>query len=126
MSNRTKLLLLLSSVVVLTAIIWRCTAGPTLTAAEAKKHIGDRATVCGQVVSTRFALRTRGQPTFLNLDEPYPRQVFTVVIWGADRAKFGTPEVTYQGERICVKGKIEAYRGVPEIIASEASQVRAQ
>jgi hypothetical protein len=30
---------------------------------------------------------------FLNLDQPYPREVFTVLIWGSDRAKFGTPEV---------------------------------
>jgi hypothetical protein len=43
-----------------------------LTAAEAKDHIGERATVCGRVASTRYAVTSRGKPTFLNLDKPYP------------------------------------------------------
>jgi len=36
-----------------------------LTAAEAKDHIGEQATVCGKVASTRYAATTRGKPTFL-------------------------------------------------------------
>ena len=42
-----------------------------LTTAEAKDHVGDRATVCGRVVSTHYAKSSKGEPTFLNLDEPY-------------------------------------------------------
>jgi hypothetical protein len=56
-----------------------------------------RATVCGSVVSTHYAPGTKGQPTFLNLDKPYPNQVFTVLIWGESRSKFGTPESEYKG-----------------------------
>ena len=63
-----------------------------ITAGEAKDHIGETRTVCGKVVSTHYASGSKGQPTFLNLDEPYPREVFTILIWGSDRAKFGTPE----------------------------------
>jgi hypothetical protein len=59
---------------------------------EAKEHYGVTATVCGEVVSTRYATSTKGQPTFLNLDKPYPNQVFTIVIWGNNRSKFGTSE----------------------------------
>ncbi len=76
-----------------------------LTAAEAKDHIGERATVCGKVASTHFAGRSKGQPTFLNLDEPYPKQIFTIVIWGSDRAKFGDPESKYKEQTVCVTGK---------------------
>jgi hypothetical protein len=43
-----------------------------LTAADAKDHIGEQATVCGKVASSRYAATTRGKPTFLNLDKPYP------------------------------------------------------
>jgi hypothetical protein len=53
-----------------------------LTANEAKDHVGETATVCGSVVSTRYATSSKGRPTFLNLDKPYPNQVFTVLIWG--------------------------------------------
>lgn len=55
-----------------------------ITAADAKNHMGEEATVCGYVASARFASSTRGQPTFLNLEKPYPNQIFTVLIWGVD------------------------------------------
>ena len=42
--------------------------------------------MCGKVVSTHYAAQTKGQPTFLNLDEAYPRQIFTIVIWGSERS----------------------------------------
>src|SRR5271168_1274651 len=74
--------------------------------AEAKNHIGELATVCGKVVSTRYASKSKGQPTFLNLDEPFPKQVFTILIWSNDRDKFGSPESKYRGELVCVTGKI--------------------
>jgi hypothetical protein len=94
-----------------------------LTSAEAKNHVGEKATVCGKVVSTHYAARTKGSPTFLNLDEPYPNQIFTVLIWGNDRAKFGIPESKYENKTICVTGLIKDYRGVPEVVAEEPSQI---
>jgi hypothetical protein len=94
-----------------------------LTAAEAKNHIGEKATVCGNVVSTHYAPQSKGNPTFLNLDEPYPRQVFTILIWGSDRPKFGDPEAKYRDKQVCVTGKITSYRGAPEIVASDPSQI---
>ena len=97
-----------------------------LTAAEAKNHIGERATVCGNVVSTHYAARSKGNPTFLNLDESYPRQVFTILIWGIDRPKFGDPEAKYGNKRVCVTGLIKDYRGVPEVVASQPGQIEIQ
>ena len=70
-------------------------------------------TVCGTVASTNFAARSKGQPTYLNLDRPYPNQVFTVLIWGSDRPKFGAPETTLMGKKLCATGTIKAYRGKP-------------
>jgi micrococcal nuclease len=98
----------------------------TLTPAQAGGHIGERATVCGLVASSHFAARSRGNPTFLNLERPYPNQVFTVLIWGSDRGKFGAPEVEFQSRRICVTGDIRGYRGVPEIIATQPEQITVQ
>jgi len=77
-----------------------------LAAAEAKNHVGETATVCGRVASAHFAEKTKGLPTFMNLDMPYPKQIFTIVIWGAERPKFGNPERTYRDKNICVSGKI--------------------
>jgi hypothetical protein len=93
---------------------------------EAKNHIGERATVCGKVVSSRFAKSSKGEPTFLNLDEPYPKQVFTVVIWGENRDKFGAPDMKYKDAHICATGKIISYRDEPEITATEPDQISIQ
>jgi DNA/RNA endonuclease YhcR with UshA esterase domain len=94
-----------------------------LTTAEARNHISEQATVCGKVASGRYAATTRGKPTFLDLDKPYPGHLFTVLIWGENRAKFGTPEETYRNKNICVTGRIQDYRGEPEIIASDPAQL---
>ena len=94
-----------------------------LTAEEAKEHFGQNATVCGEVVSTRYADSSRGHPTFLNLDKRYPNQIFTVVIWGENRSKFGKPDEDYKGKRICVSGRITRYAGKPEIVVSDPKQI---
>ena len=62
-----------------------------LTATEAKQHFGETAIVCGEVVSANYAGSSKGHPTFLNFDKPYPKQIFTVVIWDENRSKFGKP-----------------------------------
>jgi hypothetical protein len=97
-----------------------------LSAVEAKNHIGETATVCGRVASSRYADKSKGQPTFLNLDEPYPTEIFTILIWGDDRAKFGAPESKYRDANVCVTGKIASYRGSPEIVATDANQIVVQ
>src|SRR5271170_5927086 len=97
-----------------------------LTAREAKDHIGEIQAVCGKVASTHFASGSKGQPTFLNLDEPYPKEIFTILIWGSDRPKFGAPASKYRDDHVCVTGKIASYRGTPEIVATEPSQIAVQ
>ncbi len=97
----------------------------TVTPEDAAKYIGQQKTVCGTVASAHFAAKTKGQPTFINLDKPYPNQVFTVLVWGSDRNKFEKPpETLYSGKGICVTGMIQSYQGRPEIIVKEPSQIK--
>jgi endonuclease/exonuclease/phosphatase family metal-dependent hydrolase len=95
----------------------------TIPAGEAVRHVGETATVCGVVASARYARSTRGRPTFLNLDRAYPDQIFTVVIWGGERAAFEAPERKYAGTRICVTGRITSYHGRAEIVATRPEQI---
>jgi len=97
-----------------------------LTAAEAKNHVGETATVCGRVASVHFAEKAKGLPTFMNLDMPYPHQIFTILIWGADRPKFGDPERTYRDRKVCVSGKITSHREIPEIVITTPGQIQIQ
>ena len=93
-------------------------------ATDADKYIGEKKTVCGVVASATYATKTKGQPTFLNLDQPYPNQIFTVLLWGSDRGKFNDPpETIYKGKTICVTGKIKSFKGKPEIILNDPSQI---
>lgn len=96
----------------------------SIPAVEAAAHVGETMTVCDRVASTRYLRRGR-RPTFLNLGRPYPDQELTVVIWGDDRVRFDAPpEDAYRGERICVTGTIETYRGTPQIVIDGPEAVR--
>ena len=97
-----------------------------LTATQAKVHIGESATVCGVVASAKFSSRSKNHPTFLNLDRPFPRHIFTIVIWGPDRPKFGDPEIKYRGQRVCVTGTIKEFDDAAEITVSDPGQISLQ
>src|SRR5205809_7721655 len=98
--RKTRSFVILATLIV--AVVWTTQghAQTSISAAEAKDHVGENATVCGEVVSTHYAARTRGGPTFLNIDKPYPNQIFTVVIWGSARPKSGNSEEAYRDKRI--------------------------
>jgi DNA/RNA endonuclease YhcR with UshA esterase domain len=106
------------SLIVLLLSAAAAVAQQKITPKEARNHVGENVTVCGRVASDHYAANTKGQPTFINLDEPYPRQIFTVVIWGSDRPAFGRIPAD-----ICVSGTVSLYKGIPEIIARSPSQI---
>ena len=96
----------------------------TVAPSAAKAVIGKEATVCGVVKSARWASSSNRKPTFLNLDEPYPKQLFTVVIFEEHRAQFTPPpEEQFQDKRICVTGKVEDFRGLPQIVVTQTKQI---
>jgi DNA/RNA endonuclease YhcR with UshA esterase domain len=105
-------------------LVWASSAcAEPVSPEDAVRHIRESATVCGVVASAKFASSSRAQPTFLDLDKPYPNAPFTAVIFGSDRPKFGTPETLLRGKRVCVTGQIRDYRGKPEIILNDPSQL---
>ena len=73
----------------------------SLTADEAAQHVGETATVCGTIASASYASHSKGQPTFLDFDKPYPNATFAAVVWATDRAKFRTPESDLLGKQVC-------------------------
>ena len=97
---------------VVASLLWAAIAyaQSPISASEAKRHVGEKATVCGRVASARYAMKSSGSPTFINLDRAYPNQIFTIVIWGSDRQKFKDPETSFRGKNVCVNGEITLYR----------------
>jgi len=77
--------------------LWAFSAGAvTVTPADAMGQVGHTAKVCGTVASAVYEANSPAHPTFLTLISPDQLNVnraLTGVIYGSDRAKFGsTPE----------------------------------
>jgi hypothetical protein len=114
-----------SKALTLTAlVVWPVAAyAALLNPEEAASHVGENATVCGLVASATYAAQATAAPTFLDFGKPYPNQVFTAIIFGSDRTKFGAPELSLRERQACVTGEIFLYQGKPEIILRDPKQL---
>jgi len=98
----------------------------TVSPADAMGQVGHTAKVCGVVASANYAGDSRAHPTFLTLvnpAQPDATGAFTAVIYGTDRPKFGDPELTLPGQRLCVTGFVSYFRQRAEMILSDPSQL---
>lgn len=92
---------------------------------QAKDHIGDSVQVCGLVASASYISNSDEAPTFLNLGVAYPNQLLTVVIWQDVRDKMQVrPEEFYLKKELCIKGRLEIYKGKPQIVLKTISQIQ--
>jgi len=94
----------------------------TYTPEEAAKHVGETVTVTGKVES--FHQSGKGN-IFLNMGGAYPNQAFTAFIPSGSAGQF-TNAQQYDGKTVSVSGKIQLYKGKPEIIVNSPSQISAQ
>jgi micrococcal nuclease len=95
----------------------------SLSPEEAANHVGETATVCGPVVSATYLPQAPQSPTFLDLGKPFPNQIFSVIILGSDRPKFGAPETSMRDKTVCVTGEIFLYERKPKIILHDPKQL---
>jgi len=91
-------------------------------------------TVEGVIVRTYYAKNSKGKPTFLDFHDPY-EGYFNCVIWQEDkqtgtliRDKFieafpPNPETYFLNKQVGVEGTIEIYKGTPEIVLEDPSQI---
>jgi hypothetical protein len=97
---------------------------------DAGNYVGNRGTVEGTIVATRYLTSTNGKPTFLNFNNPY-KGFFTCLIWGSDRDKFirsyaADPEKFLLNKMVQVTGLIEEYPAgskIPEMIVKDPAQI---
>jgi hypothetical protein len=90
---------------------------------NARLHVGEKVTIIGKVVSTKYLKKHEG--TFLNLDKSFPNQFFTVTIWRDGRRNFSyKPEEELDGKYILVTGKVELDKnGTPMINVKHEAQI---
>lgn len=91
---------------------------------QALSKVGSTCTVVGKVVSAKFS--TKSEATFLNLDQSFPKQIFSVMIWKDGRKNFSyKPEVDLYGKYIAVKGRVDLDKnGVPGIMVEREEQIQ--
>jgi DNA/RNA endonuclease YhcR with UshA esterase domain len=89
---------------------------------EAAKHVGETATVKGRVDS--FHQSGKGN-MFLNMGGKYPNQAFTAFIPSSSAAEFSNAQ-QFDGKTVSVSGKITLYKGKPEIVVTNISQIIAE
>ncbi len=91
---------------------------------QAKYYIGEECTICGTVVSTKYNINGKSNPTYITFDKKYPHTPFYVLILEKDRVNFSyLPEKELLNKQICVKGRVNTYNGTPNIIANGQEQI---
>ena len=91
---------------------------------QAKYYIGEECTICGTIVSTKYNINGKSNPTYITFDKKYPYTPFYVLILEKDRINFSySPEKELLNKQICVKGKVNTYNGTPNIIVNDESQI---
>ena len=92
---------------------------PPISAADAKKFVGTNAVAVGQVAEvnqTEKVIR-------LNFGQKFPKQDFTAVVFAKNFGAF-TNLATLGGKTVEISGKVEDYRGHPQIILHTKGQLR--
>ncbi|MCL4282379.1 MAG: DNA/RNA non-specific endonuclease [Flavobacteriales bacterium] len=88
--------------------------GGRLNTTQAKYHIGNKATICGTVVSTRRTKKSNA--LYLNFDRMYPNQDFYATVWEYNGPNFSyDPETYLKGRKICVTGLITVFSDIARI-----------
>jgi len=87
-------------------------------ASQASHFVGEHQIVCGEVA--QFKEFSKG--VYLNFDQPYPKATFTVVIWN-NNAHISKQLRNVEHSTLCVQGKIEEYRGKPQMVLNSLQQI---
>ena len=89
---------------------------------EAKNHIGENASVHGKIEQVSFSKKVHA---FLNFGGKYPEHVFTGFIPAQSVGDVGGERFlkSLAGSPITITGRIELYKGRPEIVISSPTQI---
>ena len=93
---------------------------------QSKRFIGTNKTVtiCGKVVSTHLS---KNGHVFLNLDQSFPEQIFSITIWKSNTSNFSyLPHLELKNKKICVKGKVNENKGIPTMTIDNEKSIYIQ
>ncbi|MBN1633476.1 MAG: hypothetical protein JW917_04850 [Ignavibacteria bacterium] len=85
---------------------------------DVSDYIGKTLTVEGYIAD----VVTRPKVNYLNFDNKFPKHTFTAVIFPKDAENFDDLNM-FKNKNVRVKGKIELYKGKPQIIVNSPDQI---
>jgi endonuclease G len=104
-------------------INWQQLPTDVINSVMAKYQINNGKTVrvVGKVVS---ATKSGNGHVFLNLDQSFPEQIFSISIFKSNLVNFSySPEVELVGKTIVVRGKVGEYQGIPSMSIKDESKI---
>jgi DNA/RNA endonuclease YhcR with UshA esterase domain len=97
-----------------------CTfAQKSISVDSAAAYIGETVTICTKV----YGIKAFDKVTLLNVGAAFPKSPLTIAISATDIANFETPLEKYNGQQICVTGKVLEFKGKPEIVVTKQDQI---
>jgi S1/P1 Nuclease len=87
---------------------------------DAMNNVGKDVTICAKV----YSIRATTAITQISVGEAYPNNPLTIIVFAKSYANFTIPvEEMLKDKNICVKGKIELYKGKAQIIVEKPGGV---
>jgi S1/P1 Nuclease len=89
-------------------------------AGDAINNVGKEVTICARV----YSIRATAAITQVSVGAAYPNNPLTIIIFGKNYINFPMPiEDMLKDKNICIKGKIELYKGKPQIIVEKQEDI---
>lgn len=119
-----KKFILLTSLIMAVAGV-KSFAQTNIPAKDAAKYLNNTVEICDQVYGGKFL--SNAGITLVDMGGAHPHEYLTLLIKGDDRKKFkDAPETALKGKKVCVTGKVVDYKGKPEIVITDPSQIKVQ
>jgi micrococcal nuclease len=95
----------------------------TIPVKEAAKHLNEKVNICDKVYGGKFL--SNSDITLVDVGGSHPNEALTLLIKGDDRKKFKSPpEELFKGKKVCITGTVIDYKGKPEIVITDAKQIK--
>lgn len=92
-----------------------------VSAKEAVNYVGKEVELCDSVYSSRSLENL----SLLNLGGAFPKEVITVVVFKADRAKFEKdPVEIFSKKKVCVIGTVTVYKEKLQIVVNDPKKIK--
>lgn len=91
---------------------------------DVAKHKGDTVNIIGFVACTQFKASSKNAYTLMTVKMNNSKDLIRLLVLNSDRENFAeAPETAYLNQYVQIMGKVELYKGMPQIILHSDRQI---